>query len=164
MKPVALLFPVFLVLFNCNNSEKTNIKNSESGEKTEFNEKKPAASNPDTIKIVGPAVVFYSPDSMQLEKIKSITAAQVFESMQHDCFYQQRNARAIIEKNYTRVEIIIAKDARFLSFVSINKNGMLIDLDSNNDPCGLYLFDGIKIPVLADMTNIETAMSNYFEK
>ncbi len=127
-------------------------------------ELKPSSSFSDTVKINSPAAVFFKPDSLQLEKIKTITDSAIFESMEHDCFFQMRNARNIVDKYYLGVEIINLTKARFLLFEYKNGIKELIDLDSNNDPCGIYLFDGSRKPVITDMTNIETALSNYFEK
>ena len=39
-----------------------------------------------------------------------------------------------------------------------------IDLNTQNDPCGILLFDGRQAPRLVDMTNIETELGFYFSK
>jgi hypothetical protein len=149
--------------FSCTNGarQKPIINNPEKKEDIKL---KPSSSFSDTVKISFPAAVFFKPDSLQLEKIKTITDSAIFESMEHDCFFQMRNARNIVDKYYLGVEIINLTKARFLLFEYKNGIKELIDLDSNNDPCGIYLFDGSRKPVITDMTNIETALSNYFEK
>jgi len=40
----------------------------------------------------------------------------------------------------------------------------VIDLNTKNDPCGLFVFNGQKPPLLVDMTNIDTDLGFYFSK
>ena len=147
----------------------TDNKNSNPELKTEIpiaysNGNKPGATYQDTLRIKGIRAVFFSPDSIQLEKLKSTTDTIVFSSMQHDCFYQMRNASLNIKKYYPHARMVEAKKFRYLLFEMKNGGKEIIDLNSNNDPCGIYLFDGIKKPLLTDMTNIETALGDYFKK
>lgn len=123
---------------------------------------KPASSYADTIEISSLSAVFYSPDSVQLERIKAVTDTSIFKSIMHDCFYQMRNARMVIKKYYPGVKIIEIRNARYLLF---NKNGSpeYIDLDKKNDQCGLFLSDGHQPPRLVDMTNIDSELGFYFK-
>jgi hypothetical protein len=125
---------------------------------------KPASSYNDTIMISSPAAVFYSPDSLQLQKIKSTTESQVFEGTMHECFYQMRNSRMVLKKDYPAVRIIEMKNARYLLFKKSNNENELIDLDKKNDPCGIFIFDAMHSPRLVDMTNIETELGFYFSQ
>ena len=88
----------------------------------------------------------------------------IFESMVHDCFYQIKNARMVLKKQWPQVKIIETSRARYLLFIKADKSKICIDLDTKNDMCGLFLFDGKKDPVLTDMTNIDTALKFYFEE
>ena len=160
------IFYTFLLItvigiVSCTNPSTQTVPADENKENTKS---KPPSSFSDTIVVNIPSAIFFNPDSLQLIKIKAITDSMVFKSMEHDCFFQMRNARNIIDKYYLGVEIINLTKARFLLFEYKNGIKELIDLDSNNDPCGIYLFDGSRKPVITDMTNIETALSNYFEK
>jgi hypothetical protein len=38
----------------------------------------------------------------------------------------------------------------------------VIDLNTQNDPCGIFIFDGHKKAKLADMTNIDSELGFYF--
>ncbi|HEY6503816.1 MAG TPA: hypothetical protein VIZ28_07580 [Chitinophagaceae bacterium] len=125
---------------------------------------KPASSYPDTIIINSPSAVFYTPDSLQLEKIKAITEPAIFESTMHECFYQMRNSRIVLKQYYAGIRIIEVKNARYLLFTRQNGKKEYIDLDAQNDPCGIILFDTRKAPRPADMTNIETELGFYFSQ
>ena len=124
--------------------------------------KPPSASN-DIAQIDCPAAVFYSPDSVQLQNIKDITDPGVFESTMHDCFYQMKNARGVIEKYYPDLKIVEVSKVRYLLFKNTGK-GERIDLNEKNDPCGLFLYDGTQPARLVDMTNIDSELRFYFSK
>jgi hypothetical protein len=125
--------------------------------------KKPASSFNDTMIIATNCVIFYSPDSMQLKKIKAVNEKIIFESLTHDCFYQMRNARQVLKKDWPGIKIIEGSKLRWLSFIKKDKSKSYIDLDSKNDICGIIMFNKEKEPVLADMMNIETALNFYFK-
>jgi len=124
---------------------------------------KPAASNNDSLLIHSTCAVFYNPDPLQLEKIRSVNKKEVFESMTHEYFYQMRNARMLLKKNWPQIHIIETSSARWLIFVKADKSRALIDLDSKNDISGILLFDEKKDPLLIDMMNIDTALESYFK-
>lgn len=126
--------------------------------------RKPASSFSDTIRINYPAAVFYSPDTIQLEKIKSVTEPGIFESLNHDCFYQMRYSRIAITQYWPNIKIVEIKNARFILFISQEGASEIIDLDLKNDPCGVLLYDGHQKSKLADMTNIESELGFYFKK
>jgi hypothetical protein len=165
MKFKFLIFflPVFLI-FACADSHR---QRNESHDKTENKvvKHKPPSSYTDTVKI-NPlvSVVFYSPDVAQLEKIKAVNDKMIFESTMHELFYQVRNSKIVLQKYYAHVKIIDVKNARYLLFKKVDGKQELIDLDTKDDPCGMFIFDGIKSPELADMTNIDTDMEFYFRK
>jgi hypothetical protein len=116
----------------------------------------------DTLKINSPAAVFYSPDSLQLEKIKSATDARIFQGSMHEYYYLVRNAHSVIKKNFPQLKIIEAKNVRYLLFTRADKNTDCIDLDTKNDVFGLFVFDRKKPPLLVDMANIESELGFYF--
>ncbi len=122
---------------------------------------KPPATYQDTLKIDLIAAVFYSPDTLQLQKIKDITEEKVFESQMHEYFYQMRNARMVLKKNWPGINIIEAKNVRYLLFKKSNTDIVCVDLNKN-DPYGLFLFNGSKDPHPADMMNIDSELPFYF--
>jgi hypothetical protein len=126
--------------------------------------RKPSSSFSDTLKIDSIAAVFYSPDSLQHEKIKLNTNARAIEQSMHEYFYLMRNAHLVIKKYYPQLKIIEAKDVRYLLFTRTNKNTDCIDLDTKNDAYGLFIFDPKKTPQVVDMANIDTELGFYFSK
>jgi|SRR6185437_2562598 len=126
--------------------------------------KKPGSSFHDTTIIKANSAVFYSPDSMQMEKIKSVNEKIIFDMLTHNCHYQMENARIVIKKYWPQLKIIETSKSRYLLFEKTNKTKLCIDLNDKNDMCGLFLFDGKKDPVLVDMPNIDTQLGLYFSK
>jgi hypothetical protein len=124
---------------------------------------KPHASFNNRIVIQPLTAVFYQPDSLQLIRLAQVMDAKAFKAMMHDYKYQFRYAKAFLEKEQNNVRIITTDKARFLEFCFNNHNTELIDLDKY-ESCGLFLFDGIQRPILADMTNIETIAGFYFSE
>lgn len=116
----------------------------------------------DTIQIDSRAAVFFNADTFQLERIKSKLNKTVLESMEHDCYYQIRNARFVIGNNWPNLKIIEVSTSCYLAFLNDDNSKNLVDLNERKDLCGLFLFQPGKNPVLADMMNIETALEYYF--
>lgn len=125
---------------------------------------KPSSGFTDTLKIISTAAIFFSPDSLQWQKLKSVNDTMTYASFEHDCFYQMRNARNVIKQYFPNVKIIDALRVRYLSFTRINGTSRYIDLDSIADPCGILLFDKKKEPHPADMMNIDTELGFYFKQ
>lgn len=126
--------------------------------------KKPPASFNDTLIITGISAVFYNPDSLQLDKIGAISKRENYDTEVHNCFYLMQNARRVLKKYWSQIHVIETKTTRYLLFIKNDRNKTCIDLNSNGDMCGIYLFDGRKEPELADMMNIDTAIGFYFAK
>jgi len=126
--------------------------------------KKPPSSFNDTIVIWARAAVFYNADSLQLEKIKASIDTMIFESTIHDCFYQMRNAKRILKESWPQIKIVDISKARYLLFMKKDNSQECIDLDTQNDMCGLFLFNGIKKPQIVDMMNIATELDFYYKK
>ena len=160
-----ILFLAGLFLLSCSNGDKS-AQNKESKEEksdlTRVSYTKPSSSFHDTFTIVRPSAVFYNPDSLQLKKIQRLAPNDEFQTSVHNCFYQMKNARAVIKNSYPLIQIVEVSTARFLLFIKGDKSKSLIDLDTRGDMCGLFLFDGTKDPELIDMMNIETALGFYF--
>lgn len=152
-----------VVISSCSNNSQTNAVPPKQVANT-FYQNKPAATVSDTLKINSAAAVFYSPDSLQLQKIRSIADPGVFESKMHEYEYLIKTAKSAINKIFPHVKIIEAKNVRYLVFISRDKKQNCIDLDRNYDPYGLYVFDRKKSPQSVDMANTETGLGFYFSK
>lgn len=126
--------------------------------------KKPASSFKDTLIIKTAAAIFYHPDSLQLLKIKAQTDSTFYEGSMHEYFYQMRNARIVIKKNWPQLLITESKNYRYLLFKKTDGAQHFVDLDSIKEPYGLMIFNSKKKPVPVDMTNIETDISFYINE
>ena len=148
---------------SCSNNSQTRPAPATSSSRT-FYQNKPPATVSDTLKINSAAAVFYSPDSLQLQKIRSIADPGVFESKMHEYEYLIKTAQSSLSKNFPHIEIIEAKNVRYLLFTTRDKKQTCIDLDRNYDPYGLYVFDRQKVPQPVDMANAETGLGFYFSQ
>jgi hypothetical protein len=158
---------IAMFLFSCSGPGNPVMKNhptdSLPGLKKD-NRKKPPSSFNDTVFIRSRSAVFYHPDSLQLIKIKTVNEKMIFESLMHDCFYQMRNARLVIQRYWAGIQIIDVSEARWLNFIKSDGSKRIIDLDAINDICGIYLFDPARDPERIDMMNIDTELGFYFKK
>lgn len=155
---IYLLFPVMLLA--CSNSSSSD----QPAKHLDAKKHKPGSSFGDTVRIDHPAAVIFEPDSLQLEKIRTVNSPAVFESMSHELEYQIRNARLEMQRNWPKLDIIQVSHARYLLFENKNGRQHLIDLDLKDDMSGIVLFDGIKNPELIDMMNIDTGLEQYFRQ
>lgn len=126
--------------------------------------KKPTSNFSDTLVISNTSAVFFNPDSSQLGRIKTVLKKDEYETEVHNCFYLMRNAQRVIKQYWPRVHIIEISKVRYLLFVRTDKSKILVDLNTKNDMCGIFLFNGRKDPELIDMMNIDTALEFYFGK
>jgi hypothetical protein len=156
-----LLFYFLLIMTFHACTSSTEQKDREQEEKLNT---KPRSNYQDTLMITDVSVVFYNPDSMQLEKIRELTKKQVFEGTMHEFYYEQRNARLFFQKHWPQLAIIDAENIRYLVFVKTDKQTEIIDLDKFNDAYGIFAFDRKRSPLLINMTNVETEVTNYFQK
>lgn len=158
-----LFFLVVTVLFvSCSNSTRHHRTNAGNSDYKDTIHRKPPGSFSDTITIDFPTAVFYNPDSLQLEKIKAITHTMVFESNMHDCFYQMKYSRNVLQQNWPKIKIVEIRNVRYILFKPADGRNECIDLNTQNDPCGIFIFDGRKKARLVDMTNIDSELGFYF--
>jgi len=124
---------------------------------------KPPSSFTDSVTVYSKAVVFYRPDSLQLNRFKQISSHMVYETTTHEGFYQMRNARIVLKKYWPQIKVIEADNIRYLVFVKNGNRKTVIDLNTNGNLYGMYMFDPQMEPQIADMMNIETALGFYFK-
>lgn len=156
---------LFVFTNSCSEGYKKNTPQAEISPKTKsLIIKKPVSSFNDTTVIKANSAVFYSPDSMQMKKIKLVNEKTIFDLLTHNCHYQMENALIVIKKYWPQIKIIETTKFRYLLFEKTDKSKVCIDLNDKNDICGLFLFDGKKNPALIDMPNIDTQLSLYFSK
>ena len=157
------MLSIVLMACSCSSSPEQNNKQV----KTDLDRKhaivkKPPSSFEDTVIIDRASAVFFNPDSLQLEKIKSVNEKNVYGTITHDCYYMMQNARNVIKQHWPRIRIVEVMKVRWLLFVKKDKSKMYIDLNARNNICGLFLFDPKKDPEPVDMPNIDTFLGFYF--
>ena len=162
------LFTIYIVSVlsltaSCSSNSSHDDKEKNSSSSRQQVHTKPPSTFPDTLQIDFPATVFYLPDSLQLEKIKKLTDSAIFEATMHEYFFQMKNARMTIKRDWPRLKIVEAKKVRFLLFQGKDNDSTYIDLDTRDDSHGLILFHPGKKPHYTDMMNIDTELGQYFK-
>lgn len=160
---ILVCFISAVLFFSCSDNRQHQQVVKKTGKRS-LPKDKPSSAFPDTLKINSIAAVFYSPDSLQLQKIRSGTDSAAFEAIIHEYDYLSGTARSILKKDFPEIQIIEARNVRYLLFITPGKKESYIDLDKNYDPYGLYVFDRQKAPQLVDMANTETALGFYFSR
>jgi hypothetical protein len=156
-----LCYVFVIVLFGCNqNGEQPKEKKQEQSPV----KIKPGAMGTDSLQIISPAVVFFEPDSIQLEKIKAITGEREFTSMAHEAEFQIYTVSMYVKKNRPELQTLHAKNVRYIVFVKMDGNREIVDLDKIPEAWGMYVFDPKKDPRPADMMSVDTEIPNYFSK
>ncbi len=125
---------------------------------------KPHSHFQDILSIRLPAAVFYYPDSLQLEKVKSILDTMVYKGIMHDYFYQMRYAHITMKKSWPGMTVMDARNCRYIQFIRKDGSRDCIDLDTKNDLYGLIVSEEGKSPIQVDLTNLETQVSFYLKK
>ncbi len=160
-----LIFIFLVLFFSCHGSPKTEADtNSNLAVVKDTVKTKPPSYLTDTLYIQKQGVVFFLPDSNQMDRIKAVTEAWVFDGTMHECYYQIRNSKIVMNANWKDLQIYEAYKYRYLLFIKSNTQEKLIDLNKINDPCGAFAFNLIKDPEYLDMTNIEQGIYYYFKK
>jgi hypothetical protein len=155
-----LLFTLTVILFACKQIN-GNRDEAQKADNKHAHVPKPPSSFEDTIRINTAAAVFFQPDSLQLQKIKEVTSEPVFKSSMHEYTYQAKNAHNFLKAYWPHLKIIDARNIRYLLFYKKDSGKITIDLNKQ-DPCGMFVFDRTKAPLLIDMMNVETQVPNYY--
>jgi transposase len=160
-----ILIAMISLFFSCNGATTANNKQEEVTAKPKsVIIKKPPSSFKDTLVISSKSAVFYQPDSLQLEKIKTVNEKTTYSIIAHDCYFQMRNAREVLKEYWPSIKIIETSRAKYLLFIKEDQSRVCIDLNEKNDICGVFIFDKKKNPVLVDMPNIATVLGFYFNR
>ena len=125
---------------------------------------KPPTIFSDTLKIASKAAVFYYPDSLQLEKIRAGSDTSKFDAIMHEYFYQFRYVHNVLNKYWPGINIVEARNVRYLLFIKADKSSEIIDLDTKYDPYGLLVFDPQKDPSQLELTNAASEIGFYFSE
>jgi hypothetical protein len=162
MRSLFTYFFCFITLIFSHSCRIKNVHTSNEHKTAEMLQvQKPGSSFKDSLFILFPAAVFFSPDSAQESAISKVTEPAIFESSMHEYHYQVRNARQYLKDHWQKITIIDAMNFRYLVFRKTDGSVNIVDLD-RQDPCGMFVFDRSKDPLLIDMTNVDTQVSDYF--
>ena len=161
--------PVFVFLFtltvgeSCSNSAQKKVPENNAKSSQHNPKGKPPSSYSDTVKIDFSAAVFYSPDSLQLEKLRAITDSGPFGADMHEFDFLTKTARLVLNKHYPHLKIVDVQKARFVLFIKADNGSEIIDLNTKNDPYGLFAFNRKDPPRLMDLANIDSDLGFYFK-
>jgi len=155
---------LFFVMVSCNNnqSNKEDAAIAKPVARPKY-VKKPASTYQDTLTVNTQAAVFYYPDSLQLTKLWALIDTNVYKGLMHSCLYQVRYAHRTIKKEWPKLIIKESNLYRYLLFIKKGGSRQYVDLDTQGDTYGLFVFDGKNAAVPVDMTNIETQFSFYLK-
>jgi len=163
--PINYLSIILFILFSnsCTNNEQNKEVLTSKTDSVKAFQGKPSSSFEDTLNIDFPAAVFFNTDKVQSEKYIESNGKKVFDSIQHDCYYQMKYSRNALKKYYPEIKVTEVINARYLRFKTANSGYNIIDLNKY-DLCGMFVSDGQKAPIVVDMTNVETQLGFYFSK
>lgn len=161
VKTLLSCWAIIFFLTTCNQPANNKIPN-EIVKKEIISSVKPPSLFSDTIIIATKAAIFFYPDSLQLKKMRADSDTLKFDALLHEYEYQFRYVHNVFAKYWPNIKVIEAKNARYLLFIKVDKSTQIIDLDTKNDPYGLFVFDTSKDPTLLDMTNAESEIGFYF--
>jgi len=162
LNAVAFVAVFFFGIVSCKENKPPAGKKMENSDSAKPVFHKPPSSFQDTLKIQGEAAVFYTPDELQLEKIKKQTNnAGAFGASNSEYVHMMENARTVIRNTWPALKIVDAKNYRYILFIRKDRAEECIDLDKYNDMDGLFVFDGKKSAMLIDAMNVETEVGSY---
>ena len=163
MKRLSGSYIILLLLLACRHqSGKKNEIPNDNSKKEHKSLAKPPTIFSDTLKIDSQAAVFYYPDSLQLEKIRARLDTSTFDAIMHEYFYQLSYVHKVLNEYRPRINIVEARNVRYLLFIKADESSELIDLDTKFDPYGLLVFDPQKSPSHLELTNAESEIGFYF--
>jgi hypothetical protein len=153
---------VLFVIFSCNQRNEKAVP-AETQKKENTTTYKTPTIYTDTLTITTKAAIFFYPDSLQLKKMRAASDTSKFDAIMHEYDYQFRYVHGVLKKYWTQIQIMEAKNIRYLLFIKTDKTRQVIDLDHKNDLYGLIVFDPSGNPTFIDMTNAESQIAFYFD-
>ena len=122
----------------------------------------PSGQRRDTLVIEARSAVFYSPDSLQMDRRMKQAGEENFRQGADDYLYYLNTSAEYLEKE--GIPVLDAQPSRYLKFILSGADSQIIHLDTLPDLWGLYLFEPGKRPHYADITEIEKEYDSYFAK
>jgi hypothetical protein len=123
--------------------------------------RKPGSTFQDTFRVDRKSVLFFHPDSLQLEKIRNVLDPDEFSAVMHEYEFLEKNARKVLAQYFPDIPVLQSNHARYIQFRKASADSV-VDLDQLGDPVGLYLFTPSRNPHLTDLPNVDRDLSAYF--
>lgn len=164
MKYLLASFAIIFFLLACRYQSVKKYGQNKNDKKENKSPTKPPTFFSDTLKIDSKTAVFYYPDSIQLEKIKARSDTSVYYAVMHEYYSQVRYVHIVLKQYWPKINIVEARNVRYLLFIKSDKTREVIDLDTKFDPYGLFVFDPQKNPSQLELTNAESEIGFYFTK
>jgi len=119
------------------------------------------ALNNDTLIINTVSAVFTEPDSLQIDARKKAAGDDDFYAGADDYMFHLNSAHEFLKS--IKLKTVIAKDKKFIKFVSSDNTAHLIRLDTLPELWNVYLFDPKKKAKQIDITVIDEEYTSYFK-
>lgn len=111
--------------------------------------------------IKGPCAVFYSPDEARIAALKKEMGEDDFYTVADDNMYYMSETRDFYTKRGVN---IIEAEAPELVFCSEDGRVFRVNTAAEEAPWGVFVFDGKKAPVSAEVVSPEVTYEAYFGK
>ncbi len=150
MRTNAFLILIFTIFISCDKKEKKTLDNIQISKKVT-----------DTIIIKSICAVIFEPSEISIVKLKNEGGEENFYIAADDYLFYLNESNKFIEKQ--GIKIVQTKNDKILKFVSNDKTETIINLNSENEIWGIYLFDPKLKPKKIDMTSTEEEIKKYIK-
>ena len=118
------------------------------------------AASPDMITIDKRTAVYYSPDSVQVQREVNKEEEEFYTAADDNIYYMSQARHFTDSLKLNAVDVIGQK---FIKFICQDGTSVIIKKDTLQSLWGVYLFDPGKKPMEADMMNIGADYKSYFK-
>lgn len=160
MKTNRLIAIILLILISCAKKEKNTIEIKTTVNKTS-EPIQVSLKTTDTLIINNKSAVIFEPTENSINKRKKEIGEEVFYIGADDYLFYLDQSITFLEKQ--EINIVQTKNNRILKFISEDKSEIIINLNSEEQIWGIYLFDPKWKPKKIDMTATEEEFKEYLK-
>lgn len=160
MKTNRLIAIILLILISCAKKEKNTIEIKTTVNKTS-EPIQVSSKTTDTLIINNKSAVIFEPTENSINKRKKEIGEEVFYIGADDYLFYLDQSITFLEKQ--EINIVQTKNNRILKFISEDKSEIIINLNSEEQIWGIYLFDPKWKPKKIDMTATEEEFKEYLK-
>lgn len=160
MKTNRLIAIILLILISCAKKEKSTIEIKTTVNKTS-EPIQVSSKTTDTLIINNKSAVIFEPTENSINKRKKEIGEEVFYIGADDYLFYLDQSITFLEKQ--EINIVQTKNNRILKFISEDKSETIINLNSEEQIWGIYLFDPKWKPKKIDMTATEEEFKEYLK-